>query len=288
MPITPEIEQTSYKSSQNSTITKFVSQNKTKYPQFISIPKQCAYYSMENNINSQYDTYLLNSLHSISRIPQKNLINKINKIKHILPKECVTYLSNRTPSSNKLILLDLDETLIHSDFDNKYTEHDSFIYVKDEDDNTSIKVNINIRPNVELFLRKLALYFDIAVFTSSVKDYANAIINKLDNNNKIFKFVLHREHCFNYGNMFYVKDLRILEDYISLEQVVIVDNNIFSFCNQIDNGILINSFFDDKTDDHLSNVYNYLINNIFGINNVKEVKESMFHFKYIIEQLKRS
>ena len=288
MPPTPEIKTKECESSQNSTITKFESENKTKYPQLISIPEQCSYYSMKHNITSNYNTYLTNSLLSISKIPQKNLFKKINKIKHILPKQCFNYLSNRTPTSNKLILLDLDETLIHSDFDNKDTHHDSVITITDEDNKTPIEINIHIRPNVEVFLKHLALYFDLAVFTSSVEDYANAVINELDKNNNIFKFVLHRKHCFNYGDMFYVKDLRILEDYISLEQVVLVDNNIFSFCNQIDNGILINSFFGDKTDNHLIEVYIYLINDIFGVNNVKEVNERMFHFKSMIEQLKRS
>jgi hypothetical protein len=43
-----------------------------------------------------------------------------------------------------------------------------------------------------------------------------------------------------------------------MESVVVIDNSLFSFANQIDNGILVTSFYNDKYDTLLSNVQLYL------------------------------
>jgi CTD small phosphatase-like protein 2 len=49
----------------------------------------------------------------------------------------------------------------------------------------------------------------------------------------------------------YVKDLRIFEPSRRLEDIVIVDNAVYSFGYQLENGIPIIPFYDDKKDEEL-------------------------------------
>ena len=53
--------------------------------------------------------------------------------------------------------------------------------------------------------------YEIIVFTASSKDYAEAVVKKIDPNNKYIDFVLVREDCMVTRNGFYLKDLRILK-----------------------------------------------------------------------------
>lgn len=286
MPITQEIDNSPPKHLINNIKKNYFSFSKETFPLKINIPKECNYYPMQFNLKDNYNDYIENSLRSISRLHQINSMNEINKIKHILPEECLNYFSNRRSIYKQLVLIDLDETLIHSDFCDNFTQHDTFIEFQDEEQNVPVKVNINIRPDVKMFLHKLSLYFDLAIFTSSIEEYAKAVMNKLDKKKQMFKFLLHRNHCLDYNGRFYVKDLRIIEDFISLEKVIIIDNNVFSFCNQLENGVLIHSFFNDKDDDDLHKVFCYLMQFIYKVNNVQEINENMFRFKYISEQFK--
>ena len=49
------------------------------------------------------------------------------------------------------------------------------------------------------------------------------------------------------------------------------------------NGILINSFFCDKSDDELSNVRRYLIEYILPSDDVRKVNEQFFGFETILK-----
>ena len=54
-----------------------------------------------------------------------------------------------------------------------------------------------------------------------------------------------------------MKDLRIFQN-IELEDLVLVDNNVYSFMNQMANGIPIINFYDDKEDTELLELNEYL------------------------------
>lgn len=59
-------------------------------------------------------------------------------------------------------------------------------------------------------------------------------------------------------NGFFIKDLRIVKNK-DLKQMVLVDNLAHSFGFQIDNGIPILEWHNDKTDTELKNLMPYLI-----------------------------
>ncbi len=216
-------------------------------------------------------------------------------------------------SNKKILLIDLDETLIHADFDEEYLDdksnkYDAIIKFKvnrqekeesdnnmdiedstwcsgmEEDEDDLHSVGIFVRNNAISFLQNISKYFDVGIFTASVKEYADAVISFLDPENKLIKFRLYRNNCINFNNSFYVKDLRIFKN-VDLRNIVLLDNSIYSFAAQINNGILINSFFNNKNDEELNNAFEYLINYILPSDDVKKVNEEFFNFGQIINDL---
>lgn len=94
-------------------------------------------------------------------------------------------------------------------------------------------------------------HFEVIVFTAGTKNYADSILNILDPTGELIQHRLYRESCIEIKadnkTSLYIKDLRILEGR-NLEDMVIVDNAVISFAYQIDNGIPILPFREDKED----------------------------------------
>ena len=65
-----------------------------------------------------------------------------------------------------------------------------------------------------------------------------------------------------------MKDLRIFDDR-DLRYVVIVDNSVYSFAFQIDNGIPIIPFYNDKADEEMLH-FVYYLNCLAGVEDVRE------------------
>lgn len=57
---------------------------------------------------------------------------------------------------------------------------------------------------------------------------------------------------------FYVKDLRIFGDAVHPKDVLIVDDNIYSFAFNLENGIPIIPFYGEKNDKEMIKVIKYL------------------------------
>lgn len=98
-------------------------------------------------------------------------------------------------------------------------------------------------------LEQLSKQFELIAFTASHSCYANKVLNHLDPERKYFQHRLFREHCVTPEEGLYIKDLRILNRDIS--KVVMVDNAVYSFAFQLDNGIPILHFYDDSEDAEL-------------------------------------
>lgn len=130
-----------------------------------------------NSINSSY-TSTDSHFSSIKPSSDKNIYNI-----HIVDK--------------MKIVLDLDETLVHSDF----YHHDFFKLNKMYDNINSILTNydnkiliINIRPYLYYFLSCLFKYFDLYLFTKGKKKYADIVIDRLEIR-KFFKHIYTYEDC---------------------------------------------------------------------------------------------
>ena len=256
----------------------------------------------KENYPGNYSQYLEKTLTHISQLKDINFEYALEDTKI---NEGVPELS----FNKKILVLDLDETLIHADFDEEFStdEYDTVIQFKakneeakkekniEDSDSTSCclseveeddvhTVGIFIRKGVKHFLEEVNKYFEVGIFTASVKEYADAVISFLDPENKLIKFRLYRNNCINFNDAFTVKDLRIFKN-VDLKKIVLLDNSMYSFAAQINNGILINSFINDKEDNELFNALNYLVNFILPAEDVREVNEQFYNFRQIIDDI---
>ena len=276
----------SFSSKENNRINKYL--NSFDFFQFEQNFKKYYVDSSKNN-NGNYDYYVKNALKLISLIPfRKIFINE--KIKEISQNINFKWRKYEFDKNKKLLILDLDETLIHSDLDfllrEKNVNYDKILYF-DSDEEKTIPLPLIIRPGMYQFLDYASENFDLCIFTASEPDYADTIINYIERNKNYFKMRLYRDNCIFIEPGLYIKDLRILISFKNMEDIIILDNSLFSFANQLNNGILITSFFDDKEDDFLYNVIDYL-EYIKNEKDIREINKESFRFEEIKEDISRN
>ncbi|KAJ2992778.1 hypothetical protein HDV02_002865 [Globomyces sp. JEL0801] len=154
-------------------------------------------------------------------------------------------------ANKKCLVLDLDETLVHSSF--KPVAKADFI-IQVEIDKTVHQVYVLKRPGVDEFLRKLSTQYELVVFTASLSKYANPVMDMLDPHRYV-KHRLFRESCIHHkGN--YVKDLSLLGR--NLKSVIIIDNQPSCYMFHPSNAIPITTWFDDPTDVELLDLIPFL------------------------------
>ena len=262
------------------------------------------------NYPGNYDNYIQTSLTHISQLRKIRFDYALSNKKIY---EGVPDYTNKIKPDKKILLIDLDETLIHSDFNLEYlndkkVKYDTIIKFKDTEsdfeenyedyydmrrkklkhelfnEEKEYKVGVFIRKGAKEFLTEVSKYFVVGIFTASVKAYADAVIDYLDPNKNLIQFRLYRNNCINVNDKIFVKDLRIIKG-IDIKDIILLDNSIYSFSAQINNGILVNSFFNDKNDIELYNVLGYLLNFLVKAEDVRVVNEQFFNFDKIINDL---
>ncbi|CAI5465247.1 unnamed protein product [Closterium sp. Yama58-4] len=150
-------------------------------------------------------------------------------------------------AARKTLVLDLDETLVHSSF--SAPPNADFVVPLTMDGRTA-SVFVLKRPGVERFLSAMAPIFEVVVFTASLARYAGPVLDLLDPTGELIHHRLFRESCVQMeGGGGYVKDLSILGR--DLADVLLVDNSPLSYARQPANGVPISSFIDDPRDEEL-------------------------------------
>lgn len=114
------------------------------------------------------------------------------------------------------LILDLDETLIHSTFQPGLVG--DFV-VEVDVEGKSYLVTVFQRPGLHEFLQKCADVFEVVIFTASMSTYADRVIDVIDADNSI-SARLFRESC-TYVDGSYVKNLEFLGR--DLKRTIIVD-----------------------------------------------------------------
>ncbi|EJD52764.1 NLI interacting factor [Auricularia subglabra TFB-10046 SS5] len=151
----------------------------------------------------------------------------------------------------KCLVLDLDETLLHSSF--KLIPQADFV-IPVEIEFSWHSVYVIKRPGVDAFLKRMGELYEIVIFTASLSKYADPVLDKLD----IHKVVTHRlfrESCYNHRGV-YVKDLSQLGR--PIEDTIILDNSPASYIFHPNNAVPVSSWFNDPHDTELTDLVPFL------------------------------
>ncbi|KAL3463366.1 NIF-domain-containing protein [Aspergillus heterothallicus] len=142
--------------------------------------------------------------------------------------------------SRKCLVLDLDETLVHSSF--KVLERADFT-IPVEIEGQYHNIYVIKRPGVDQFMKRVGELYEVVVFTASVSKYGDPLLDQLDIHG-VVHHRLFRDSCYNHqGN--YVKVGRDLRD------TIIIDNSPTSYIFHPQHAIPISSWFSDAHDNEL-------------------------------------
>lgn len=159
----------------------------------------------------------------------------------LIPRRQPSYSSLQSSRSSsrlaqKTLVIDLDETLIHSLAKGGRMSSGHMV---------EVKLNVNVgyggttigpqhpilyyvhkRPHCDDFLRHVCKWYNLIVFTASVQEYADPVIDWLEQERKYFSGRYYRQHC-TFRNGAYIKDLSSVEP--DLSKVMILDNSPLSY-----------------------------------------------------------
>ena len=176
------------------------------------------------------------NLHKLSFTPT-------NKSRDFLQSQLLLPPKSKECQNKKTLILDLDETLVHS----TTTYVDSDITLEVDFEGILYNIYVLIRPGAENFIKKISKFFEIVVFTASLSKYASPLLDKLDPDKNI-KYRLYREHC-TFLNGIYIKELKRLNR--DLKDIIIVDNSPSAYSFDVESGLPISSWYEDKNDNEL-------------------------------------
>ena len=162
----------------------------------------------------------------------------------------------------KCLVLDLDETLVHSSF--QPVEGAAFV-IPIVIEGTQHQVYVLKRPGVDEFMKCMAKDYEIVIFTASLALYADPLLDQLDKHN-VVRHRLYRESC-TYFQGSYVKDLTRLGREVS--QCILVDNSPLSYMFQPENAIGCSSYIDATMDGELDVIAAFL-EDVRGCADVRE------------------
>ena len=144
----------------------------------------------------------------------------------------------KSPMKKKFCLvLDIDETISHT---LKLTCGGYFL----------------LRPGTKNFLEKIEKFYEIIIFTSSPKKYADKILDKIDINKNIFSHRLYKNHVL-YENGKSIKNLNLIGR--DLTKTIFIDNLRSNAKYNLDNLCPITTWKSDIFDDSLIRIKDKLI-----------------------------
>ena len=189
------------------------------------------------DINNFFRQYIIRVDNMNGTILASIILRDNAEFKSVPPPYLHTH--NQKPYS---LILELDETLV-------------YFKVNPTNQNEGV---LKVRPGVMEFLEEVDKFYELIIFTCSTQDYANLLIEAIEENKIYFEHRLYRQHTVIIDNDF-VKDLTRIGR--PLDKIVIVDNMSQNFRLQKENGINIKPFWgEDIYDSALINLTPILIN----------------------------
>ncbi|KAI9314453.1 NLI interacting factor [Dichotomocladium elegans] len=168
---------------------------------------------------------------------------------HSRPVPALQYYKGKT------LVLDLDETLVHSvrlgSLAHKQAKVSASIKRKKievRDDKQSLLYEVYKRPHVDYFLKTISQWYKVVIFTASMAEYADPVIDWLDQEHTLVSQRYFRQSCIvRNGN--FVKDIALAEP--DLAKVCLVDNSLAAFELYQENGIPLPGWISNPNDECL-------------------------------------
>ncbi|MCA9535879.1 MAG: HAD family hydrolase [Myxococcales bacterium] len=156
-------------------------------------------------------------------------------------------------SVEKLVVLDLDETLVHS----------SPTRLGRDPDHHVLGYHVYERPGVREFLNDVFTHFAVGIWTASTASYAGEILSRLTDISR-FRFVWSREHC-SIAKHPATRSFDLLKDIQQLElagydpaHILFVDDLPHRLCLSVHNIIQVQPFTGALEDDELTDLGTYM------------------------------
>eukprot|EP01029_Cantina_marsupialis_P029137 TRINITY_DN779854_c0_g1_i1.p1 TRINITY_DN779854_c0_g1~~TRINITY_DN779854_c0_g1_i1.p1 ORF type:complete len:469 (+),score=137.60 TRINITY_DN779854_c0_g1_i1:109-1515(+) len=211
-----------------------------------------------------------NPYYFIKMLPAYNSLDNV-------PPICLPPKAENAPELT--LVLDLDETLVHCTVEPIEKPDLQFTVTYNE---TDYNVFVLLRPYFKYFLETVSQKYEVVLFTASQQVYAERLLQMIDPDHKFTHHRLYRDSCLCVdGN--YLKDLNALGR--DLKKTVIVDNSPHAFGYQVENGIPIISWFDDKKDCELLRLMPFL-EQLEGKEDVRPLVREKFQLHRLIKNSK--
>ena len=156
--------------------------------------------------------------------------------------------------SKRLLILDLDETLIYG-------------AESELDRSADFSVGPFVlyqRPHLDPFLAAVADWYTLAIWSSATIDYVSSVARHICPPDTDWLFVWGREHCIQQMDherfeTTYVKDLKKIKPFgFNLRHVLIVDDTPSKVSRNYGNAIYVNEYVGSLDDDELPRLQHYL------------------------------
>lgn len=172
-----------------------------------------------------------------------------------------------TAKTRKLLVLDLDETLIHA------TEH---ALGQDEDFRVG-PYRVHLRPHLRDFVSAVLARFEVGVWTASGEIYASQVIERIFPSGAL-AFLWSSARCttardFTTGGYQTIKNLQKLKSRgYALESIIAVDDTPSKYARSYGNLVTVQEFVGDRSDAELPLLAAYLAH-LAQVPNVRRVEK---------------
>ncbi|XP_037714816.1 CTD nuclear envelope phosphatase 1 [Drosophila subpulchrella] len=167
----------------------------------------------------------------------------------------------------KTLILDLDETLVHSCYSDPDTHDNVGCNLLPEGAQPDYVLSVTIegvepiafrvfkRPHVDEFLEFVSKWYDVVIYTASLEVYAAQVVDLLDAGRGMMPRRFYRQHCRN-STPLIAKDLTLVNP--DMSGTLIIDNSPYAYRDFPDNALPIKTFIYDPGDTELLKLLPFL------------------------------